>query len=56
MTNEEMSLKTKQALVDALKTAMKTKKLSKNELLSLNFLRGCAIIGDDETPALAQGR
>ena len=31
-------------------------KLSKNELLSLNFLRGCAIIGDDETPALARER
>lgn len=29
MTNEEMSLKTKRALADALKTAMKTKKLSK---------------------------
>ena len=29
MTNEEMSLKTKLALADALKTAMKTKKLSK---------------------------
>lgn len=29
MTNEEMSLKTKQALANALKTAMKTKKLSK---------------------------
>ncbi|PWM43206.1 MAG: TetR family transcriptional regulator [Clostridiales bacterium] len=29
MTNEEMSQKTKQALADALKSAMKTKKLSK---------------------------
>ena len=29
MTNEEMSLKTKLALADALKAAMKTKKLSK---------------------------
>lgn len=35
---------------------IETKKLSKNELLSLNFLKDCAIIGDDETPALAQGR
>ena len=35
---------------------IETKKLSKNELLSLNFLTGCAIIGDDETPALARER
>ena len=34
---------------------IETKKLSKNELLSLNFLRGRVIIKDDETPALAQG-
>lgn len=35
---------------------IETKKLSKNELLSLNFLRDCAIIRDDETPALARER
>ena len=35
---------------------IETTKFSKNELLALNFLTGCAIIGDDETPALAQGR
>lgn len=37
MTNEEMSLRTKQALTEALKNAMKTKKLSKitvSELVS----------------------
>lgn len=37
MTNEEMSLKTKQTLVDALKTAMKTKKLSKITVSELVF-------------------
>lgn len=37
MTNEELSLRTKQMLADALKAAMKTKKLSKvtvSELIS----------------------